>query len=227
MREPTRDRQRPSQLVTQRPACTYFVMPPATDPRGNVTRRKQKLQRVPGPHIESLTSSTNKKELGSTTILSVLSSVNALLSLLSPLARTVPQWSLSLRSLPSALSSPAPSLLPFTSPSSTAVRCRSGSPPRPRGPISPNVSAYVHSSSVRYSNVISFPVTVATPSNSPAYNRDYFRHWITSKFPPCARTSSEQGGLTHIVPFSQRSMQHPRESVPNLISIRHLTELLL
>ena len=27
-----------------------FVMPPATDPRGNVTRRKQKWQRVAGPH---------------------------------------------------------------------------------------------------------------------------------------------------------------------------------
>ena len=49
------------------------------------------------------------------------------------------QWSPSLRSSPLAPSSPARSLLPSTFPNLTAVRYRSGSPPRPRGPTSQNV----------------------------------------------------------------------------------------
>ena len=58
-------------------------------------------------------------------------------------------------------------------------------------------------------------VTVAVPSNSPAYNRDFFNHWITSKLSPVHqnffRTSQTEAHL------SQWVMQHQRELVSNSI----------
>ena len=128
-------------------------------------------------------------------------------------------WSLSLQSSPLVLSSPALSLHPFISPTSVVAHCRSGSPSQPQGPTSLNVSARVLtpvvSDHTEHLNVVSLTVTVEVPSNSPAYNRDYFNHWITSKLfpthPSFFRTSQTE------LPLSQRFMQHQRESVYNSI----------
>ena len=123
----------------------------------------------------------DKNRPGLTTRFSVLLANAPPFIPLSLLVQTASRWSPFLRSSPLALSSLAPSLHPLSSPSLVVVRCRSESPSRLRGPTYPNVSAYIRSYQVRYLNIISFAVTVATPSNSPAYNRDYFKHWIISK----------------------------------------------
>ena len=128
--------------------------------------------------------------------------------LLSPLlVRITSRWSQSLQSSPLALLSLAPLPHPFTSPSSVVVHYRLESPSTPQGPTSPNVSATSVSCRGTVSYCYTFAVTVAVPSNSPAYNRDYFNHWITSKLCCVRRTSSEQVRLKRLVILlSQRFM---------------------